>query len=82
VLLDQFVLEKERLLHVACHEDVDRSRALHERRNPDPPVATAHVLADATLQILRLADVEHAAACALEEIDPGPGRQFFDLFFE
>jgi len=82
VLLDQLVLEQQRLLHVARDEDFDRGGPLHEGRNPDPPVAPGDVLAHAGLQVLRLADVEHGSLVALEKVDPGLVREPVGLIFE
>ena len=82
MLLDELVLEKQRLLDVARNQHVDRSRTFDQGRNPNPSVTPARVLAHTILQILRLAHIEHAASSALEEVDTGIRRQSVDLFLE
>jgi hypothetical protein len=72
VLLDQVVLEEQRLLRRRHHDRLDiRDRTPEEPgRHEEPLVAAlAEVLAHARAEVLRLADVDHRGLGVLEQID-------------
>ena len=83
VALDQLVLEQQGVLHRRRHDHVEIRRALDHLRDLHAPVAARpEVRAHATLQVLRLADVDHPPARIAEQIDPGSRRQRLDALFD
>jgi hypothetical protein len=83
VLLDQLVLEEQRLLHVRGGDHLEVGDAVHQERNLVAAVAAAvEVAAHARAQALRLADVEHGPLGVAEDVDAGLDRQRADALFE
>ncbi|MCX5742351.1 MAG: hypothetical protein NT062_07630 [Proteobacteria bacterium] len=77
VLLDQVVLEEQRLLRRRHHDRLDVVDQPREeaRRDEEPLVAAlAEVLPHADPEVLRLADVDHRALGVLEQVDARIGR--------
>ena len=80
VLLDQRVLEKQRL-HLAGHDDpIDAPRGRHQRLRPREEggrcaEVVRHPLADAA----RLADVEHPTVCVSEQVHARTIRQLGEI---
>ena len=77
MLLDQVVLEEQRLLRRADDDRLDLGDGPSEKSCCDEEAlvaAFAKILTDARAKVLRLADVDHLALGVFEEIDAGIGR--------
>ena len=83
VLLDQVVLEEERLLLVGDEQGVEVGDPLAQEGQVEAAVVGGgEVAADAGAQALGLADVEDCAAVVLEEVDAGVVGEACELLGE
>jgi len=84
VLLDELVLEEERLLLGRDDDRLEVKEQPIEQRDEGPGVRAAclEVALDAVREIDRLAHVEHAALAVLHQVHAGPVRQPFELLRE
>ena len=75
MLLDQGVLEDQRLLLRVRQHDIDALGLLDEEAHHEALVLAREVLADSRAQVLGLADVEHGALGVPKEVDAAvPGQ--------
>ena len=79
VLLDEIVLEQERLVLASTDDVVDRIDLLHQHRGLHVFVAV-EVRADAVAQVLRLADVEDGVVAVAHDVHTGLGGKVGDRF--
>jgi hypothetical protein len=69
MLLDEVVLEEQRLLGVVGDDGLDVADELGEQRNEQARVLTAEVLAHASAQASSLAHVHDLAVTVAHEVD-------------
>ena len=79
MLLDELVLEQERVLDRGRDEHVQIGHTLEEMGDLVAAVpARTEIRAHTSPQALGLADIEHPAPTALEQVNPGARRQLVD----
>ncbi len=81
-LLDQVVLERQRLHDRVGDDDLEALRLVEQRVDPRAGAVGAEVAADAVAQHARLADVERLAGVVEVHVDPGLLRKAGDLGLE
>ena len=81
-LLDQVVLERQRLDHRVGDDDLEADDLVEERVGLGIDAVGAEIVADAVAQGARLADVNRVAIRVEVQIDPGLLGQPGDLLLE